>query len=87
MCRFIKQKISIIDLVIVDLYPFEEKIKEKIKFQDLIEYIDIGGSALIRAAAKNFNDVTVISNIDDYVKLSKELKINNMPINSVYKIK
>jgi len=71
-----KQKISIIDLVIVDLYPFEQKIKEKIKFQDLIEYIDIGGSTLIRAAAKNFNDVTVISNIDDYLKLSKELKIN-----------
>jgi len=42
----------------------------------LIEYIDIGGSTLIRAAAKNFNDVTVISNIDDYFQLAKELKIN-----------
>jgi len=42
----------------------------------LIEYIDIGGSALIRAAAKNFNDVTVISNIADYSQLAKELKIN-----------
>ena len=71
-----KQKIPNIDLVIVDLYPFEKQLKEKIKFQKLIEYIDIGGSALIRAAAKNFNDVTVISNIADYSQLAKELKIN-----------
>ena len=71
-----KQKIPEIDLVVVDLYPFEEKLKKKIKFQKLIEYIDIGGSALIRAAAKNFSDVTIISNINDYFKLAKELKIN-----------
>ena len=61
----IKNNIPNIDLVIVDLYPFEKKLKEKIKLKKLIEYIDIGGSALIRAAAKNFNDVTVISNIKD----------------------
>ena len=71
-----KQNFLDIDLVIVDLYPFEKQLKEKIKFQKLIEYIDIGGSALIRAAAKNFNDVTVISNISDYSQLAKELKIN-----------
>ena len=71
-----KQKISNIDLVIVDLYPFEKQLREKIKFQKLIEYIDIGGSTLIRAAAKNFNDVTVISNISDYSILAKELKTN-----------
>ena len=71
-----KQKIPNIDLVIVDLYPFEKQFKKKIKFQRLIEYIDIGGSALIRAAAKNFNDVTIISNISDYSQLAKELKVN-----------
>jgi len=71
-----KQNFLDIDLVIVDLYPFEKQLKEKIKFQKLIEYIDIGGSALIRAAAKNFNDVTVISNIADYSQLAKELNIN-----------
>tara|TARA_Y100000758_G_scaffold14488_1_gene10405 strand:+ start:235 stop:723 length:489 start_codon:yes stop_codon:yes gene_type:complete len=70
-----KQNIQNIDLVIVDLYPFEKKLEEKKKFQDLIEYIDIGGPTLIRAAAKNFNDVTVISNINDYTQLVKELKI------------
>jgi len=69
-----KQNISDIDLVIVDLYPFEKKLEEKSK--ELIEYIDIGGSTLIRAAAKNFNDVTVISNTNDYLQLVKELKIN-----------
>ena len=47
-----KQKIPNIDLVIVDLYPFEKQLKEKIKFQKLIEYIDIGGSALIRLLQK-----------------------------------
>jgi len=71
-----KQNFLDIDLVIVDLYPFEKQLDEKIKFQKLIEHIDIGGSALIRAAAKNFNDVTVISNIADYSQLAKELKIN-----------
>tara|TARA_B100000315_G_scaffold251999_1_gene287842 strand:+ start:120 stop:1655 length:1536 start_codon:yes stop_codon:yes gene_type:complete len=69
-----KQNIPEIDLVIVDLYPFEKQLKEKSK--KLIEYIDIGGPALIRAAAKNFSDVTVISNIDDYLQLAKELKVN-----------
>jgi len=69
-----KQNIPEIDLVIVDLYPFEKLLQKKLK--KLIEYIDIGGSTLIRAAAKNFNDVTVISNIDDYFQLAKELKIN-----------
>ena len=70
-----KQNILNIDLVIIDLYPFEKQLKEKIKFQKIIEYIDIGGSALLRAAAKNFNDVTVISNIADYSQLAEELKI------------
>ena len=69
-----KQNIQSIDLVIVDLYPFEKQIK--IKSKKLIEYIDIGGPSLIRAAAKNFNDVTVISDINDYFQLTKELNIN-----------
>ena len=70
-----KKNIPNIDLVIVDLYPFEKQLKGKKKIQELIEYIDIGGPALIRSAAKNFNDVAVISNIADYSQLAKELKI------------
>ena len=71
-----KKNIFNIDLVIVDLYPFEKQLKGKINFEKLIEYIDIGGPTLIRAAAKNFNDVAVISNIKDYSELIKELKAN-----------
>ena len=71
-----KLKIPNIDLVIIDLYPFESKLKEKIKNKNLIEFIDIGGPALLRSAAKNFNDVTTISNIADYPKLIEELKSN-----------
>jgi len=69
-----KQNIPEIDLVIVDLYPFEKQLEKKSK--KLIEYIDVGGPTLIRAAAKNFNDVTIISDDDDYLQLAKELKIN-----------
>ena len=73
--RELKEKnIPEIDLVIVDLYSFEKHLNEK--SNKLIEYIDIGGPTLIRAAAKNFNDVTVISNIDDYSQLAKELNTN-----------
>ena len=63
-------------MVIVDLYPFEKKLNNKVNFNKLIEYIDIGGFTLLRAAAKNFNDVTVISSSSDYLKLLNELKIN-----------
>ena len=47
-----KQKIPNIDLVIVDLYPFEKKLSQKIKFNELIEYIDIGGSTLNKGCSK-----------------------------------
>ena len=53
-----------IDMVIVDLYPFEETVKSGGAYSDIIEKIDIGGVSLIRAAAKNYNDVLVISSIE-----------------------
>jgi phosphoribosylaminoimidazolecarboxamide formyltransferase / IMP cyclohydrolase len=55
-----------IDLVIVDLYPFEETVKSGAKEEDIIEKIDIGGISLIRAAAKNFEDVVIISSRSQY---------------------
>jgi phosphoribosylaminoimidazolecarboxamide formyltransferase/IMP cyclohydrolase len=73
----IKKKIPNIDLVIVDLYPFEKQMNKKIEFEKLIEYIDIGGPTLIRSSAKNYNDVTIISRVLDYSALTKELKKNN----------
>ena len=61
-----KYKIPNIDLVIVDLYPFEETVKNGGTESEIIEKIDIGGIALIRAAAKNFNNVVCISSVRDY---------------------
>jgi len=64
-----------IDLVIVDLYPFEETLKSTSEEKLIIEKIDIGGPSMIRAAAKNFRDVTVIAAKDSYSDL-EQLLIN-----------
>ena len=66
--------IPTIDLVIVDLYPFEETVKSGATEEDIIEKIDIGGISLIRAGAKNFNDVAIISSKNQYSELGKILK-------------
>ena len=55
-----------IDLVIVDLYPFEKTVASGASHQDIIEKIDIGGISLIRAAAKNYADVVCVSSVEDY---------------------
>lgn len=66
-----------IDLVIVDLYPFEETVASGASDEDIIEKIDIGGISLIRAAAKNFNDVIIISSDKEYDKLLELLDEKN----------
>jgi phosphoribosylaminoimidazolecarboxamide formyltransferase / IMP cyclohydrolase len=66
-----------IDLVIVDLYPFEETVASGAPEQDIIEKIDIGGISLIRAAAKNFNDVIIVSSRNDYSELLSLLENKN----------
>jgi len=63
-----------IDLVIVDLYPFEETVKSGAAEEDVIEKIDIGGISLIRAAAKNFKDVVIVASKNDYGTLEGILK-------------
>ncbi|MEO3404226.1 bifunctional phosphoribosylaminoimidazolecarboxamide formyltransferase/IMP cyclohydrolase [Mucilaginibacter sp. CAU 1740] len=63
-----------IDLVIVDLYPFEETVASGASAEDIIEKIDIGGISLIRAAAKNFKDVVIIASKNDYNGLENILK-------------
>ena len=55
-----------IDLLVVNLYPFEATVAQGASFEDCIENIDIGGPAMIRAAAKNHNDVTVVVEPADY---------------------
>lgn len=69
--------IPAIDLVIVDLYPFEETVASGALEEEVIEKIDIGGIALIRAAAKNFKDVTIIASRDQYGELEERLKNND----------
>lgn len=66
-----------IDLVIVDLYPFEETVKSNASESDIIEKIDIGGISLIRGAAKNYNDVVIVPSKQQYSKLSVLLKEKN----------
>lgn len=58
-----------IDLVIVDLYPFEDTVASGAAEQDIIEKIDIGGISLIRAGAKNFNDVVIVASKHQYQPL------------------
>ncbi|RZJ59632.1 MAG: bifunctional phosphoribosylaminoimidazolecarboxamide formyltransferase/IMP cyclohydrolase [Flavobacterium sp.] len=65
-----------IDLVIVDLYPFEKTVASGAADADIIEKIDIGGISLIRAAAKNFKDTVIVASVDDY-KLFLETFIDN----------
>src|SRR5258706_9777611 len=67
-----------IDLVVVNLYPFEEVVtKERLQEQELIEYIDIGGVSLLRAAGKNFHDVGIVCDPADYAPILEELKSLN----------
>ncbi|WP_347922773.1 bifunctional phosphoribosylaminoimidazolecarboxamide formyltransferase/IMP cyclohydrolase [Pontimicrobium sp. SW4] len=66
-----------IDCVIVDLYPFEKTVASGASNQDIIEKIDIGGISLIRAAAKNYNDVICVSSVDDYQEFLELISENN----------
>ncbi|MDL5049207.1 bifunctional phosphoribosylaminoimidazolecarboxamide formyltransferase/IMP cyclohydrolase [Oscillatoria amoena NRMC-F 0135] len=70
-------KIESIDLVLVDLYPFEETVAAGGTPEAIIEKIDIGGISLIRGAAKNFNDVLIVSSRNQYSKLQQLLESKN----------
>ncbi|EGV43483.1 bifunctional phosphoribosylaminoimidazolecarboxamide formyltransferase/IMP cyclohydrolase PurH [Bizionia argentinensis JUB59] len=65
-----------IDLVIVDLYPFENTVASGASNQDIIEKIDIGGISLIRAAAKNYADVVCVASVNDYSEFLDLLQLN-----------
>ena len=72
-----KQGIQLIDMVVVNLYPFENVIKKNnVSLEEAIENIDIGGPTMLRAAAKNYKDVAVVSNPDIYEDVSNELQNN-----------
>ncbi len=75
-----KHKILPIELVVVNLYPFEEIIKTNCTLEEAIEYIDIGGPTLARGAAKNFNSTCVVMDPDDYALILKEIEKGGIPI-------
>ncbi|MEI8338052.1 MAG: IMP cyclohydrolase [bacterium] len=66
-----------IDMVVVDLYPFEKKVEEGASHEETIENIDIGGPSALRAGAKNYRSVTVISSPSDYNYVLGNMKSNN----------
>ncbi len=78
----IKSDIPLIDLVVVNLYPFEATIsKENCPLSEAIENIDIGGPAMIRSSAKNYNGVAVVTDASDYKMIEDALKQNDGALN------
>ena len=71
-----KQKFPPIDLIVVNFYPFQKVVTGSRKPDNIIENIDIGGPTMVRAAAKNFKNVTIITNKNDYLPLIEELEKN-----------
>ena len=71
--ELIKNNFGNIDLVIVNFYPFEQTLKNTSIHEKIIENIDIGGPSMVRAAAKNYNDVTVITSNSQYSELINEM--------------
>jgi len=69
----IKNNFKNIDLVIVNFYPFEDTLKNTSNHKKIMENIDVGGPTMVRAAAKNYNDVTVITSSDQYNELINEM--------------
>ncbi len=83
-----EQGIDPIDMVVVNLYPFEDTVKKGGTLEEAIEMIDIGGPTLIRAASKNYKYVTVIVDPADYEDVINEMNINNgeLSINTKFKL-
>ena len=71
-----RKKFPPIDLIIVNFYPFQKVVKHSKNPKNIIENIDIGGPTLVRAAAKNFKNVAIITNKNDYSILINELNKN-----------
>lgn len=68
--------IGLIDMVIVNLYPFFENVNKDISLDEKVEFIDIGGPSMLRSAAKNFKSVVVLTEVDDYEIVKKEISEN-----------
>lgn len=69
-----EHQINPIDIVVVNLYPFFAKMNTGLSEADMIEFIDIGGPSMLRSSAKNFYDVTVVADVNDYQKIMDEIE-------------
>ncbi len=69
-------EIGLIDMVIVNLYPFFENVNKEINLEEKVEFIDIGGPSMLRSGAKNFKSVTVLTDISDYELIQNEIAQN-----------
>ncbi|MBL7056016.1 bifunctional phosphoribosylaminoimidazolecarboxamide formyltransferase/IMP cyclohydrolase, partial [Candidatus Woesearchaeota archaeon] len=76
-----------IDIVVVNLYPFEETVARNASFEEAIENIDIGGPSLLRAAAKSYQDIKVVVDPADYGKVLKSIKGSDNEINKKLALK
>jgi len=72
MATLKEHEITLVDWVVVNLYPFREKLQEVREERELLEFIDIGGPTMVRAAAKNFSDVIVVCDPADYGWIREE---------------
>ena len=68
-----EHEIGLIDMVVVNLYPFFAHANTDISLEDKVEFIDIGGPSMLRSGAKNFQSVAVITNVEDYALVQKEM--------------
>lgn len=68
-----EHEIGLIDMVIVNLYPFFENANSDISLDEKVEFIDIGGPSMLRSGAKNYNSVTVLTDVADYAKVQQEI--------------
>ncbi len=82
-----KNQFEPIDLVIVNFYPFKETLRNSKNNNKIIENIDIGGPAMVRAAAKNFHSVTIITDKLDYNELTNQLRLNKGKTDLVFREK
>ena len=86
LADLVNNNIRAIDLVVVNLYPFQETIsKDNVTLADAVEQIDIGGPAMIRASAKNFAHLTVLSNPLQYTEYLQELRDNNGEVSLTFR--
>jgi phosphoribosylaminoimidazolecarboxamide formyltransferase/IMP cyclohydrolase len=82
-----RHAIAAIDLLVVSLYPFEAALTRKLRFAEIIEMIDVGGPAMIRAAAKNCGDVAVVVDADDYRPLIEHMSTHGGATTSEFRLR